>query len=69
MKDLNEPIAWAVNIEDNCTWKFFEARFKSQALLDDKAILATMVYVDLNLISAQLVKTPEDSEYTSIKNE
>ncbi len=67
MKALNEPIARAANIEDNCTGKFFESRFKSQALLDEKAILACLVYVDLNPIRAQLADKPEDSEYTSIK--
>ncbi|MCB1753994.1 MAG: transposase [Gammaproteobacteria bacterium] len=67
MRALNEPIARAANVEDNCNGKFFESRFKSQALLDEKAILAAMAYVDLNPIRAGIAKTPEDSEYTSIK--
>ncbi len=67
MRTLNEHIARRANAEDGVRGHFWEGRFKSQALLDEKALLAVMAYVDLNPVRAGLAETPEASDYTSIQ--
>ena len=67
MKYLKEPIARRANREDQCKGCFWESRFASQALLDDPAIVSSMVYVDLNPIRAGMAQTPEESVHTSVR--
>jgi len=67
MRCLNEPIARIANAEDGCTGHFWEGRFKSQALLDEKALAAAMVYADLNPMRAGMSVRPEEADFTSIK--
>ncbi len=67
MRSLNEYIAREANKDDHCKGHFWQGRYKSQALTDEAALLACMVYFDLNPIRAKIAKTPEGSDHTSIQ--
>jgi hypothetical protein len=67
MRTLNEHIARQANAEDGVRGRLWEGRFKSQALLDEPALLAAMAYVDLNPVRARMAETPESSDYTSLQ--
>ena len=66
MRVLNESIARQANAEDGVKGHFWEGRFKSQALLDEQALLAAMAHVDLNPVRAGMAESLEGSAHTSI---
>lgn len=55
MRFLNRYFAVATNKEDNCSEPFWESHFKSQALLDERALLTCFAYVNLNPISSAIL--------------
>ena len=67
MRNLNETIARAANKEDNCTGRYWEGRYYSQALLDEQALLSCMMYVDLNPVRAGMCDDLITSDFTSIQ--
>ncbi len=67
MKALKEPLSRMANKADGCQGAFWQARYKSIAILDTEALLATCAYIDLNPVAAGIAVTPEGSVHTSIR--
>jgi len=67
MKALKEPLSRMANKEDQCKGTFWEARYKSIAILDEESLLATCAYIDLNPVAAGVAATPETSKFTSVR--
>uniref|UniRef100_UPI001F264E65 transposase n=1 Tax=Roseimaritima sediminicola TaxID=2662066 RepID=UPI001F264E65 len=63
---LCQTIARECNIEDECTGRFFEERFKLNRLEDEADVLACMAYVDLNPLRAGLTDTLDGYAEVSI---
>ena len=68
MRVLNEKVARMPMLKMMSSGRFWEGRFKCQALLDEQALLSCMAYVDLNPVRAAIAATPEQSNHTSIQH-
>jgi hypothetical protein len=66
MRSLVEPIARRANREDGCKGRFWEGRYKCQALCDERSMLAAMAYADLNPIRAGIADRLDASAHTSV---
>lgn len=66
MKSLKEPLSRIANELDNKDGAFWAARYKSIAVMDPPALLATCIYIDLNPLAAGIVKRPEQARFTSL---
>ncbi len=67
MKCLKEPLSRLANREEQTRGAFFEGRFKSVAILDEKSLPATCANIDLNPVAAGIPEVSEASAHTSIK--
>lgn len=67
MRALSEFIARKANQEEGSRGRFWEGRFKSQAILDETGLLTCMAYVDLNPVRGGIASTLCGSDFTSIQ--
>ncbi len=66
MRCLDEHAARRANAE-GVKRRFYEGRFKCQRLEDEQALLAAMVFVDLNPVRAGVASNVEGSDHTSVQ--
>ena len=66
MQDLNQRFARYMNRKNDKKGHFWQERFHGSILEGEKALLACIVYVDLNAIRAGIVDSPKDYSFGSI---
>lgn len=66
MRELKAPISRRANLEDDVKGAFWDQRFRSIKVLDEAALLAIAIYVDLNAVRAGMVDRPERTPHGSI---
>ena len=61
-----ESVARCANKEEDKTGRFWEGRYKCRRLEDNGAKLMCSIYIDLNPYRAGEVRSPEESQFTSL---
>ena len=67
MARLNETVARLANKEDGCTGRFWQGRFKSKDLPDERSVWACMAYDALNPVRADMVDEIDAPQHTGLK--
>ena len=65
LRIINGGISRLANQEDHCTGRFWESRYRIQALVDEKSLAACAAYVDLNPIRATIAASFVHSDHSS----
>ncbi|MBV4423265.1 transposase [Clostridium tyrobutyricum] len=65
MKRINMCYSIYFNKKYNLTGHLFQDRYKSQLIKEDKHMLEVSRYIHLNPVKANMVKNPEDYEWSS----
>ena len=67
MARLNETVARRANAEDDCTGKFWQGRFASKDLPDERSVWACMAYDALNPVRADIADGVDDADHTGLQ--
>ena len=67
MARLNETVARRANAEDDCTGRFWQGRFASKNLPDERSVWACMAYDALNPVRAGMADDVEDAGHTGLQ--
>ena len=67
MARLNETVARRANQEDDCTGRFWEGRFKSKGLPDERSVWACMAYDALNPVRAGMAEEVDAPQHTGLQ--
>jgi len=67
MKEFKQVVAQVVNKKVGQTGAFWQGRYKIKAVLDERQLVTTLCYIDLNPFAAGVGDKPEEAGVTSVK--